>query len=57
MPKVLAPRLELFRRLGDLLTTAEHSAGRKRILRWGENYVDVIANESNMMVGNFGGVA
>jgi integrase len=36
---------------------AEHAAERKRMLQWWADYVDAIANESKVIVGNFRGVA
>jgi hypothetical protein len=36
---------------------AEHAAERKKMLQWWADYVDGIANESNVIVGHFGGVA
>lgn len=36
---------------------AEYAEQRKRMLQWWGDYVDSIENESNVLVGNFGGIA
>jgi len=36
---------------------AEHASERKRMLQWWADYVDAIANESKVIIGNFGVVA